>query len=235
MFFMEMIEHIRHLPELDEETIHIWGIHVPGVLDRLEDLEPSLSAEEREKADRYHRIEDRHSSVAARGALRILLSAYSGIPAKEIHFNYSEHGKPHAVGSEVDFNVSHSGEWVVLAFGRNRRIGIDVEMIKPELDVMAVAERYFTPEEILLMGSAEDRPGLFFDLWARKEAYVKACGSTLFKELSRCSIPVGDHETKDGWIFHRLKAGSKYAAAVVTDKPVRHMPCYDFGGLRWES
>jgi len=76
---------------------------------------------------------------------------------------------------------------------------------------------------------------MFFQLWARKEAYVKACGSTLFTELKRVSVPIEDGIEKDGWFFHYLEAGSKYAGAVVTDQPLATMPCYDFGGLKWEN
>jgi 4'-phosphopantetheinyl transferase len=132
------------------------------------------------------------------------------------------------------FNLSHSGDWVVLAFGRNRNIGVDVEMIKVDLDVQSIASRYFTAEEAALIENAADRQTTFFHLWARKEAYVKACGSGLYRELSSFSVPVADGE-KDGWFFQRLEAGSKYASAVVTDKPLSHVPCYDFGGLKWQN
>ena len=231
---METIDDIRNLPELGEDTIHIWGVHVPDMLDQLDALHSILCKEEQEKAARFHREADRHSSIAARGALRLLLSGYTGVPASDIAFEYSENGKPHVEGSDIDFNVSHSGEWVVLAIGRSRNIGVDIEMINRELDVMAIASRYFTPEEIARIENSEDRHAEFFQLWARKEAYVKACGSTLFRELRSFAIPAGDGE-KDGWHFCRLEAGSKYVAAVVTDNITASVPCFDFGGLKWES
>jgi 4'-phosphopantetheinyl transferase len=233
--FMKTIADIRKLPELGEDTIHIWGIHVPDMLDRLDALQVILSEKEQAKAVRFKRDADRHSSVAARGALRILLSGYTGISAAEIKFDYSENGKPHVFNSDIDFNVSHSDEWVVLAFGKNRNIGVDIEKIKTEMDVEGIAARFFTPEEIELLKAAADKPALFFRIWARKEAYVKACGSTLFSELNRFSVPIKQSGEKDGWYFHHLEAGSKYAAAVVTDKPLVSMPCYDFGGMKWDS
>jgi len=271
---METIADIRKMPELGKGDIHIWGVHLPDVLDRLELLRGLLSNAEREKAARFHREVDRNSSIAARGALRILLSGYTGIPADGIQFHYSKNGKPHIVppaasrlpaesvpqaarpltaeqqgrragggtkigrqdgGDTVSFNVSHSGDWVVLAFGRNRNIGVDVEKIKREMDVLPIAKRYFTPEERVLVENAEDRHAVFFELWARKEAYVKACGSTLFTELSSFPVPMEEVGKKDGWYFRRLEAGSQYAAAVVTDKVLTDVPCYDFGGLKWES
>lgn len=237
------------LPGLGEDMIHIWGVQLPGMLDRLGALHGLLSAPEREKAARFHRDADRQSSIAARGALRVLLSGYTGIPAAEIEFHYSENGKPFLVSpassrlpagqgrrdacGTVAFNISHSGDWVLLAFGRNRNIGVDVEKIKWKMEVEAIASRYFAPEEIALIGNAADPHTMFFRLWARKEAYVKACGSALFRELGSFSVPMEGE--RDGWFFQGLEAGPKYAAAIVADKELGNVLRYDFGGLEWDS
>ncbi len=238
---METVVNIRNLPELGLDTVHIWRVHVPGVLDRLDALHAVLSVKEQEKAARFHRDTDRQSSIAARGALRILLSGYAGIPAVDIEFQYSENGKPHLVPPcDIAFNLSHSGDWVVLAFGRNRNIGVDVEKIKWTADVLPIASRYFSKEEIELIKNARDTQSMFFQLWARKEAYVKACGSTLFSGLGSFSVPIHGGELpeageKDGWVFRHLDIDPKYAAAVVTDKELVSMPCHDFGGLEWDN
>ncbi len=234
MGFMETIEHIRDLPGLGGDTIHVWGIHVPDALGRLGALRAVLDQKEREKAARFRRDADRHASIVARGALRTLLSAYTELAPREIQINYMPTGKPFVASSDIEFNVSHSGDWVVIALGRGRNIGVDVERVRREIDVMGIAARYFTPAETGLIEQAEDRHAVFFALWSRKEAYVKARGSTLFRELSSFAVPIEDAEV-DGWFFHGLEAGSKHAAAVVTDKPLAGVPCYDFGGLKWDN
>lgn len=231
--FMENIDDIRELPELAEDTIHIWGVYIPDMQHQRDALHGLLCEHECKKAARFYRDTDRHSSIVARGALRVLLSGYTGIPPSEITFTYSKNGKPQLTGSDVTFNISHSSDWVVLAIGRERAVGVDIEQIKWEMDVQSVAERYFSPEEIAWIRSSDDQHRMFFQLWAHKEAYVKACGSTLFTELKRMSVPIEDGAEKEGWYFHRLEAGSKYAAAVVTDRPLAGLPCYDFGGLKW--
>jgi 4'-phosphopantetheinyl transferase len=250
---METVEHIRKLPMLGNDAIHIWGANVPEMRVRLDALSAVLNGDELAKADRFRREADRSSSIVARGALRVLLSGYTGLPAAELQFQYLETGKPFlavpqasrllapeelpgrrdACGT-IAFNISHSGDWVVLAFGRERQVGVDIEQLNRATDVLAIAERYFTQEEIGLIRSADDQHATFFNLWARKEAYIKARGSALFRELTSFAVPQGDVE-KDGWFFQRLEAGSKYAAAVVTDKAVSDMPCFDFGGMQWDS
>jgi 4'-phosphopantetheinyl transferase len=233
--FMETIENIRSLPPLATDSIHIWGVHVPDLQDQRNALQELLSIRERDKADRFRREADRQTSIIARGALRVLLAGYSGTPASEIEFAYSENGKPHVADSAVEFNVSHSGDWVVLAFGCQRSIGVDIEQIKRSMGVSAIAARYYSPLEKEWVDKSDDPHKVFFQLWARKEAHVKACGSTLFSELKRFTVPMEDGAEKDGWFFHYLEAGSKYAASVVTDKPLVSLPCYDFGGLKWDS
>jgi 4'-phosphopantetheinyl transferase len=193
-----------------------------------------LNDDEQEKAGRFYREADRHASIVSRGALRVLLAGYGGMKAEKIRFRYSQNGKPYVPDSGITFNVSHSGEWIVLGIGRNRRIGVDIEAVRRETDVLAIATRYFLPEEVALISDAEDSCAVFFRLWARKEAYVKACGSALFRELSAFQVSLEEGE-RDGWFFHDLEAGSRHAAAVVTDRPVLQLPCYDFGGLRWEN
>jgi len=240
MGFMEIVGDIRNLPALDREAIHVWGVHVPEMHDRLDALQAFLSENEREKASRFKRRADRISSVTARGALRVLLSAYTGIPPAGISFEYSENGKPHVQDSDVSFNVSHSADWIVLAFGRNRNIGVDVEKIKQDINVEAIAERYFAAAEIDLIANATDKHTVFFQLWARKEAYVKARGEGLFKGLHHFEVPVEngvlpDNAKRDGWFFLHLESGPKYASAIVTDQPASSVPCYEFGGLKWES
>ncbi|HEY5652933.1 MAG TPA: 4'-phosphopantetheinyl transferase superfamily protein [Pontiella sp.] len=231
---MERVEKISQLLPLSGDEVHVWGLHIPS-LGQLERLQALLNKSELHKAERFQRRKDQESSIAARGALRVLLGAYSGQEPQQIHFSYTENGKPYLEGSSLGFNVSHSEDWVVLAFGCDRNIGVDIEQIRRNKVILPIATRYFTHEEVAWIEQFEDMHAVFFQLWARKEAYVKACGSALFRELSSFSVPLKSVGEKDGWFFYDLKAGSKYAAAVVSDKPMADVPCYDFGGLKWDS
>jgi len=229
---MENIESIAELPPLRADQVHVWGVHIPRVRSRLDVMGSVLCEAELEKAARFHGSADRETSIVSRSALRILLSGYSGIPADKIEFAYSANGKPAACDSDLNFNVSHSGDWIVVAIGRDRKIGVDVERIRSDVDIAAISRRYYSSGEREYMDQSEDACTAFFHIWSRKEAYIKARGSALFRELSAFSIPLADGEN-DGWFFYRLEAGSTYAAALVTDHVVSHLPCYDFGGLKW--
>lgn len=232
---MESIAHIHDLPLLAKESVHIWGVHVPQISDQIDALYELLSTPEQKKAQRFHRKADRDLSIAARGALRVLLGGYTKRSPAALTFSLSENGKPHLANSHLAFNVSHSGEWAVIAMGRERSIGVDIEQIKPTKRISAVAKRFFTEEEQTALQEADDPAALFYPIWVRKEAYVKACGSTLFSELGRISVPLAEGAEQNGHFFYPLKAGSKYAAAVVSNRPIKALPCYNFSTLTWKT
>lgn len=228
---MESVGDIGKLPALDGDAIHVWGVHVPAVLERIDALHALLCDAERSKAARFVRDADRYASIAARGALRVLLAGYTGMPAKRIEFVYSETGKPSLAGTDVAFNVSHSAEWVVVAVGRGRAVGVDIEQIRHGSGVLDIAGRYYSDEERAQVETADDPHRMFFRIWSRKEAYIKARGSALFDELQRISVPIDDGAEWKGWYFYGLEADPQYAASVVTDKPAGTIACYDFGSL----
>ena len=76
---------------------------------RLDLLYELLSAEERERAGRFHFPIHRGHFVACRGMLREILSGYLEIPPAQVRFSYNAYGKPAVQESGVRFNVSHSG------------------------------------------------------------------------------------------------------------------------------
>jgi 4'-phosphopantetheinyl transferase len=202
---------------LPANEIHVWRVFLPDVPEnQLNKWHTVLSEKERVKAARFHRATDRKSSIVARGALRALLASYTGVSADKLKFSYSENGKPELVlptdAASVFFNVSHSGDWVLLAFCQGGRVGVDIEKIKSSVDIQSISERYFTAKEAAAVSATADPVTLFFTLWTQKEAYVKACGSTLFRELrKKIDLTV--------WKLFSLEIDSHYAAALVSDSP----------------
>lgn len=231
---MEVIQEINQVAAPSRSEVQIWGIEVPAVTDQLDRLHAMLREEEQEKAARFHHASDRDASIAARGALRLLIAHFTQREPVELIFRYTENGKPYLISphGNLSFNISHSGDWVLLAIGRERHIGVDIERIRRSVDVLTIAARWFTAGEASLIEKAEDPHDLFFRLWARKEAFIKACGTGLFRELSSFTVPLVDGR-HGGWYFRGLEAGSHYSAAMVTNRPLERCPCYDFSALRW--
>lgn len=175
------------LPTLLADQVWVWrlGLRETGDLDLAWGC---LSPAERERADRYRRPGDRQGFILTRSWLRRLAGAYLGLAPEGLQFQVSPQGKPFLAGSPLRFNLSHSGDWALLAFSRDRPLGIDLEVHRP-VSVLGLAKRFFQASEwTQLQGLSGDwQRQVFFDYWTAKEAYLKATGEGL-GALSRVEI-----------------------------------------------
>lgn len=152
---------------------------------RWRELLPELPRDRRERA-RGCRFEDDSIRIAGAGWLLRQALERVGIPVKQQTFSVNAWGKPELIGSDICFNLSHSGGWAVCAVS-DHPVGVDVELPRCS---MAVAKRHFCPEELKLL---EDLPWqeqkLWLNrLWTAKEAFSKAMGRGLTLPLNSFQV-----------------------------------------------
>lgn len=144
-------------------------------------LYQSASPQRRAKADRYLRREDQLRCVCAEALLR---NALKKRDISVFTVSVRDNGKPYVADVEdFHYNISHSGRWVVLAYGESP-VGVDVEQIRSEAP-RDVAQRFFTTDE---QDYVQDNPQRFFLVWTGKESYLKYLGTGLKKALSSFSV-----------------------------------------------
>jgi 4'-phosphopantetheinyl transferase len=132
--------------------------------------------------------------TAARSALERLLRQYAGGAPFEIETG--RHGKPFAPALPwLDFNLSHAGSHMALAFARNQALGIDIEDCSRKLSVEALSERFFSASEATALARMvpEGRKAAFLQLWTHKEAVLKALGEGLSFGLDRVEFELGEN------------------------------------------
>lgn len=123
--------------------------------------------------------------------VRRVLSRYAPVPPSHWQFNRSEHGKPFLAETAhaLDFNLSHSGDWLACAVTAGSPIGVDIEQCKPRHNAMTLARRFFCAEEVAALENCGGKQGdRFYDLWTLKEAAVKARGQVLVSGLDTRSF-----------------------------------------------
>jgi 4'-phosphopantetheinyl transferase len=206
------------------DEVHVWVAGLQHPIESLNLFAASLSEEEASRARRFVFERDRDRYVAARGQLRRLLGDYLGLGPGEIVLAYGPHGKPelaapHA-GSRLQFNLSHSRDLVLYAFCPGRRVGIDVEWVRPMPDQEDFARQFFSPREreLLSMRSGSDRTAAFFVIWTCKESLLKATGSGLTKPIDRTEVAL----ERDGAVRLVMLDGSEAESAawqLVTFEP----------------
>ncbi|HVO88965.1 MAG TPA: 4'-phosphopantetheinyl transferase superfamily protein [Casimicrobiaceae bacterium] len=179
--------------------IDVWGFGLDAPGDQTIRFESLLDSDERERARRLLRPRDRERFIAAHGATRLILAAYVGLHPTQIRFVHSAHGKPHLVPvpgcADLTFSLSHSRERGLLAVARGRPVGADLECTRDDIDVLAIARRFFSPQECDALGAvaAQSRSQAFFRYWVAKEALLKAVGVGLTLPTDRFTLRfVGD-------------------------------------------
>ena len=126
---------------------------------------------------KFRKPADLQRSLLGEALARAQLSRVSGIPAIDLTIVRTEKGKPHLEDfPDLHYNISHSGEWVVMAQS-DMEVGIDVERIREPQYRIAV--RFFSAQELQELNrlNGKAKKEFFFDLWTLKESYC--CGRTV--------------------------------------------------------
>ncbi len=227
-------------------AIDVWNCSLTNLAEAAPVFAALLSADERERASRFRfgRLGDAYT--VGRGMTRVILGKYVSIPPAELRFVYGPNGKPRLAsgvaagsaaglpsGESVYFNVSHSGAVMVCAVTSAGEIGVDVEQIRPRVNAVEIAERFFhSAEAAELRGLSGDAVlETFFRCWTRKEAFVKATGQGLARSLGsyrvscRAEEPAGLLSISDpdddpqAWSLYSFAPAPGYCSAVAIRHP----------------
>jgi 4'-phosphopantetheinyl transferase len=223
----------RH-SELAAGEVHLWRICLETDSEAIHAGRAILSADEIVRADSFRFERDRRRFTMARAAMRRILAQYIGQEAQSLIFEYGSRGKP-SLGSGADakgvsFNLSHSHELSLLGVTGNLRLGVDIEFIGEKIAGDDIARRFFAVDELdyLAQLPEEQRTCAFFDLWTRKEAYIKALAEGLSVELNSFSMlpckdaavlsfSEGNPAQEKHWSAYAIRAGPAYRAALVVE------------------
>ena len=116
----------------------------------------------------------------------------------------------------LDFNISHSGKYVVCAISTQAEIGVDVEEIKniPVTDFT----NEFSAEEMKSILNSNDSLRSFYSLWTKKEAFLKAIGTGLHVPLNKVHVMSNKISWEDReWFLTKLNIDKNYCAHVCAN------------------
>jgi 4'-phosphopantetheinyl transferase len=197
-----------------------------------------LSEDERRRAAGFASTRLADEFVMQRATLRSVLAAYLDQSPADIAIIAEAQGKPvlAQVGSNLTFNLSHSGSWLLIGVARGRRIGVDIQIERPGTRCLELARRFFADDEAEMLARVDpDRQTrLFFALWTLKEAYLKATGEGIAGGLNRVRVAMNEGEAPrlladDGsWQLRQLDVADGYAAAMAIEGAAARIRC-----VRW--
>lgn len=175
------------------DDVHCWAgkVGAPSLTEAIVDV---LSDEERSRASRFRDATSRSEFIASHATLRMVVAAILQSPPNEISLAYDKKGRPYSPNNQdLSFSLSHSGGSYVLAFAVRKKIGVDIERIRPFQTADRLVDTYFSVSERTWFErqAATERDGAFFKLWTRKEAYLKALGVGLSHPLDSFNVVSG--------------------------------------------
>jgi 4'-phosphopantetheinyl transferase len=195
-----------------------------------------LTPEELARSSHFRFEADRRRFALRRAARRIILSRHLDVAPTELQFSAGPHGKPCLSGplatSPIAFNCTSSMELALIAIAGGGDLGIDLERHREmDADLRHVVESFSTSERSLLRGcSGPVGSELFFRLWTRKEAVLKARGSGLTSWLPELEVsppprsdpmipcPIRDPDGIRTWRVSSLNAAPGFSAALACDR-----------------
>ena len=212
-------------PQLSSGDVHLWRLDLCTPNSEVDELVQELDDEERIIASCFREARHRRRFVAGRAGLRRLLARYTGQASQEICFDYGPHGKPSVAAAGFHFNFTHSHDVALFAITEVGEIGVDVEQIREWEDVADLAQHVFTDaelEDLDRLMEAEGHRG-FFRLWTHKEAFIKATGEGVSRDLFDFSVDVQREQVVlndglddgSGWNIRNIEIDAAHVAALA--------------------
>lgn len=219
------------LLNLQPHQVDIWRIHLDLGLDSVKSFESALSADEARRASSFQFDKDRNHYIVAHFSLRDVLGRYLKAEPAKLEFSIDQYGKPALLEHKLEFNLSHSGSFALVAVTQSRIIGVDVERMREGISSLVIARQYFSPAEVAEFDAVpvEQRETAFFTCWTRKEAFIKAKGLGLSLPLDSFDVSLTPNEPAilravrpypqeaARWKLHSLDVAPRYAGAVAVE------------------
>lgn len=161
----------------------VYGIDVSKIDGENDKWDGYLSKYRKDKVKRLKRPEKKAQSIGAELVLNYAVGKEIG---KKPEYDIDENGKPYLTNADdVYFNLSHSGDYAVCVV-HDSSVGIDIQKMK-EFDA-AMIKRFFTDEEKEYIEKSKDMKKAFFEIWSKKESFIKAVGKGLRIPLNSFSV-----------------------------------------------
>lgn len=228
-------------------VVHLWRASL-CVTQYLASYEQQLPEDEKARGRRFIKPDDQKKFFMSRKILRDILAYYTKISPERISFSTGKNGKPYLAEMPIQFNLSHSGDCLLIAVTAENEIGVDVEYVRKTQDFLALSQRFFARSEyeaILEYPSEDEKIAAFYQCWTRKEAFIKATGLGLSFGLSDFEVSV-DHQVDKKSALLSIKNddvesknwsllsvdmtdfSEKYYAAFAIQKAVTSLFCWNF-------
>lgn len=185
-------------------SFKFWSFHTNKWMPTPDEWSMALSLvqpEEKRRILRFRFKVDQKRALIGRLMIRASVVAHTKRPYAAIKLMRTKRNKPMLVPdarhAQCEFNISHHGDWVVLASHPSRVVGVDVMRYEQPRGVTSVPSYFdlmkhcFTKDEWETINAPKTdalKLRQFYRHWALKESFIKATGEGLGLELTRVNF-----------------------------------------------
>ncbi len=203
----------RRTSSLPAGIVDVWRIALEPPASTMATLLATL--DDGERAQIAPRGPHGNAWATAHGALRCILAGYLGVTPAVLRFTSGAGGKPQIAGAHtLEFSLSHSDTLALVAVASDRAVGVDVERLRDDVDIIALTRDFLAGGDAASVNHAPAglRRKAFFAAWTRHEARLKLRGLGLDTAPVEPPLPPG------GLIITRaLAIAPGFAAAVAAE------------------
>ena len=172
--------------------------------EQITDWIEELPAQKQQQVNKIRQQNDQVLSLAGLQLLKLGMAEFSDIPFSLSQLEFPKHAKPF-FESDIDFNISHSGDIVCCVIADSTKVGIDVELqreVKP-----ATLKKFLTETPgSTHASSAENNRRDFFNLWTKNEAIIKAANhGSIYNMHDIKHEPHGGHYQNHFWYSYPVE------------------------------
>ena len=178
---------------IDPGFVTVFRLKLPDKEQFVAEWHSLLQPREQQRAARFSQLANRNAYILGRGLFRLIGSQLMGQSPQTVSIETTPAGKPflcHALNWYL--SVSHTGDWVVLAVGQTP-VGVDVEYLNTRFIIDDLIPSVLTITEQRAMTESTNARLLFYKLWTRKEALVKATGKGIGDDFVNVPALEGTH------------------------------------------
>ncbi len=222
-------------PALPSDEVHVWWATCSDVKSLQARLRTVVPPHDRARTARITLAEAQERMICSHGLLQVLLAGYLNVDTGAVLVRSESGRKPALVGAthgdSLRFNLSHTGDGILLAFARGQEVGVDVETLHRPVRADEVSERFFHADEVAQLNAVPEgqRHGQFFRYWTAKEAVLKATGQGIAGSLARCCLTAEPTATEatvcfdhpacaTTWLVRYVEPLAGYLGAVTAER-----------------
>lgn len=171
-----------------------------------------------ERILKYVHLKDRALSLSAFIVLMRLLKKHK-IKYKDSDFKIDQYGKPYLKNNPINFNLSHSGHYVIVGIS-NSLIGVDVESFNPKLNTNSLIRNVLNEEEKIKYQNQKNQARYFYKIWCQKESYLKCIGLGL--NLAMPKVNFNDPSIKNYRFVNFFKDNHQFSICLKAKEKINY-------------